>query len=721
MGINLRLSASSNGTRNVYDLYRNMVVDYGADNTGVGSVVNDFYSELKPDMLDKSVQLTIPPGDYNFASFGGVSWINGVNRLDVLAEGASLFGSLFLMTQHMSQIGIDEPAGKSARVKTLNPGAITIELTTESASAGHISRFAVGRYIMITGWDVQGEFRSPYGFPPNFQWVEFRKVIDITGNFLTIDSPLIYFYDQNWIENHRGSAFEADGGGPATIFDLNSGWDADITFNEGTYNAGGLINCCGRNFTMNGGASVGEPIFPSVNYSWRAVNHSAPDARCEIDKLIEVSEFTGGDWYRIQAQSSSGRLLKINGGAVVGNIDGTVKNTEIDNITVLGGLRISPTSYGKGDTFVCTNSTIDGDIVGGLLCKGPNDGTGEDKGYQGIITDITSGVFTIPKCFGPVVGRCFMPDPEGVIMWSGSRGKFDKFSVLSVSQDSWPALDDQTSTTNVTLTNGSKNIAVSSNIFSAGDVGKLIAIPNGQQFGTLHSYITGYVDPQNITIYHTINVTTSTTSKTLQWGTCNAYIHTDWAGGLPNSNFWPTGFLSLYVPPGRSVRFENCVAPSSTADQQARLADYCQSAAWDRPLWEYSKRTYNGSTGATGAPGAPILGKIISIKVNVTKAYTGAGTLNMGFSQHDNTFLAPVGGSDYFTYGPRFNLKVTGERVIQIGSTTGAQSGDTNLNLSTDMWIDATPGASMSRDISAENSADWPSFTIEWVTDQGFA
>ena len=808
MGMDLNLSASASGTRNVWDLVANIVTDYGADPTGVVSCVSDFYTDFKTAAAGKRALLTIPSGSImNFASFGGVSWINGCPKLNVQATGARLQGSLFLMTLHMTQIGIDQPAGKSARVKTINPGASTIELTTESASAGHISRFAVGRYIMVTGWDIQGDFQAEYGFPPNFQWVEFRKVTDITGNVLTIDSPLIYFYDQNWIENHRGSAFEADGGGPATIFDIAAGWDADVEFNGGEYSGGGLINCCGRNFTMKGGNSVGEPIFPSVNNYWKAVGHSAPDARCELDKLVDTAEFTGGDWFRLQAQSSSCRLQLVNGGAVIGNVDGTAKNAVFDGITITNGLKISPIAYGKGDTFICKNSIVDGDITGGLLCKGPSDGTGNDKGYQGIITDMSSGVITVPKCYGSTIGRCFMPDTDGVLMWSSSSRKFGKFKVLSVTQDAWPATDDQQVTATLTVGGSAKTVQSSTSIFLSGDVGKVLylpsvmnnsgytnctisnanpavvtynthgkaagdrvrfdagsgVLPSGVTAGTfyyvlssgltanafqfsatdgggaidttggggsgtvrasffsgVYTHITGFVDSQNVTVYHALTAPVFTAARAIQWGTCNAYIQTDEPGGLPDGGLWSavgSGVLWVYVPAGREVRFENCTAPNSTSAQQARLADYCQSDAWDKPLWSYTKRTYDGS--AQG-PAVPILGKIISIKVNVTKAYTGASTLTMGFSGFDNLPVNVVGGSAYTTYTGRINLKITGERVIQTGSTIGAQSGDTNLNIASNLWVDSTYQASMSRNISGESSSDWPSFTVEFILDQGF-
>lgn len=809
MSLGLNLLGSPSGTKNLYDLIANIVTTYGADPTGVVSCTPDFYTDFNTAAQGKRALLTIPNGSImNFASFGGVSWINGCPKLTVQATGAALQGSLFLMTLHMGQIGIDEATGRSARVKTINPGATTIELSTASASAGHISRFAIGRYIMVTGWDIQGSFQSPYGFPPNFQWVEFRKITNIVGNFITVDAALTYYYDQNWPEMHRGNAFEADGGGPATIFDLAAGWDADVTFNGGSYSAGGLITCCGKNFTMNGGNSIGEPIFPSVNYYWKAVGHSAPDARCEIDKLIETCEFTGGNWYRIQSQSSSGKMLKINGGLVLGSLDGSVKNTIIDGITITNSLRMSPIAYGRADTFVCKNTSIGTDISGGLLCKGPTDGIVQDLGYQTCITSMVSGLIKIPKCFGDNIGRCFMPD--GTLFWSGNNGTFGSFKVLSATGDPWPAADDQTATVTVTVTKNAKTLQSSSPIFSAGDVGKVIqlpgvinntsyadcsvtsanpavitqnahgrvagdrvrfiasssALPTGitagvwyyvlaagltantlristtdggtavdtsadsgtkfikmSYFLSTNTMITGFVDSQNITVYAALTAENFTASRFLRWGTCNANIQTDQPGGLPNGGLWSaigTGLLQIFVPAAKTVRFENCTSPG-TADQQARVADLCQSAAWDRPLDSYTKRTYDGTTSDTRAANVPIKGKIVSIKVNVTKAYTGVSTLTMGFSRFDNLLMNAVGGSSYTTYAGRINLKIPGERVIQTGSTTGAQTGDVNLNIASDMWVDTTYQACMSRDIIGELSSDWPSFTVEFITDQGIA
>lgn len=77
MASNLRTSSSPSGTRNVWDLIRNIVTDYGADPTGVVSCVSDFYTDFKTEAAGKRALLTIPDGSImNFAAFGGVSWLS---------------------------------------------------------------------------------------------------------------------------------------------------------------------------------------------------------------------------------------------------------------------------------------------------------------------------------------------------------------------------------------------------------------------------------------------------------------------------------------------------------------------------------------------------------------------------------------------------------------------------------------------------------------------
>jgi hypothetical protein len=513
---------------------------------------------------------------------------------------------------------------------------------------------------------------------------------------------------------NRGSAFEQDAAGPATVFFLHADFGHTTTFNGGTYvNTSGLIKCEGLTFIMNGGVSdaSGYPIFPSANKTWRAINHTALGALVEHDKLCDLVDIQGGSYATWKEQSSSTRLLTMTG-TTVAALTGTPRNTVLDGCTI-GSLNIGPTGYGRADTFECRNSTISGAISGGYLETGGFTNPGFNN-----IASMSGGVITISRSFSENAAKAFAPDPSGrnILFWTGNSGVTGSFQVLSVTGDPWPAIDNQSSSTNLTMTSGSTatgNLIVSSSIFFPSDVGKTIIITRTSDGTNLKSVITEYLSATQVTVYGSFPVTVSSAPGTVQWGTCNNYIHTNQSGGFPDpSTYNVDGKFYIRVPPARSVYFDNCTG-------SALVTDLCQPSAQNRPLYSYTKRSYNGSTGATGADPITMWGNITSIKVNVITPYTNSGTLTVGLAQFDN--LAVIVNGVYTTYGPRINLKVTGERVITVGSTTGAQTGDTNLNLSTTTLIGGTFQPSMSRDISGESSGLWPSFTIEMITDQEVA
>lgn len=690
---------------------RNMVSDYGADNTGVASVTSKFYVDLKADVQGEDATVTSPAGTYDFATYGGDSFYDGALDMTLENTGATYQGTYSLGSLHITQIGIDQVAGKSARIQTVTAGALSVTLSDASASAGHISRFSIGQYILVCGWPIQASFQSPYSFPPNWQWHDFRLITDIVGDTIYFDEPLTYYYSADWPEVNRGSAFEVDAAGPASIFALSQGWKGTTTINEGSYTCDNLINCYRENFILNGGVSTNLPVYPSVTRLFRLVDHTATAHYIEHDKLCDLVDIQGGDFAQWKCQSSSTKLLQFDG-STIDSFNGTAGNTVLDDCIVTGGVILGAIAYGRANSFIARNTSFGGTITGGLVEKGPR-----DEGVDKFIT-MSGGVMTIPASVGDSATRTLMPKADGshVLHWWGTEGTFGAFKVLSATSDRWPAVDNQSVSTNVSITSGLKALTTSDSLFTSGDVGKVIAIPGAGGGGSvLYTFITGYTSPTAVTIFDPAATTLSSSTQTIQWGTCNIYVATDQAGGLPNGSLWSN--LWLAVPGVRTLRLENCTG-TGTAAQQSQIADLTQTAAWNRPLFEYSKRTYDGTTGATDAPEVQLMGYVRSIKVNVTKAYSGASSLDMGFSQFDNMPVAT--SSAWTTYGPRFDLKALGERVITVGSTTGAQAGDSNLDISVQTWFGRTYQPSMSRDISGESSADWPSFTVEFDLDQGF-
>lgn len=109
------------------------------------------------------------------------------------------------------------------------------------------------------------------------------------------------------------------------------------------------------------------------------------------------------------------------------------------------------------------------------------------------------------------------------------------------------------------------------------------------------------------------------------------------------------------------------------------------------PLYSYGYA--NISTWAT-LPTLTLWGKLIKIRVNVRRAYTGIqSTLLLRIGMYPLFTIASNGNYTEAKPDPCFNLKVVGERIITPGAVTGLQSGDTDVNNSTaitapgNVWI----------------------------------
>lgn len=606
---------------------KNIVTDYGAEGDGINDDSPEF-AAFNADVQGLNIELTIPPGEYLFNSNPTLAWASGIPVFDVTGTGATLTigasGGFFLGGGDMDpHAAITDPAGISARINTVSAGATTVALTSASATAGYISRFTVGRYMCVTGYDIQGLWQSANGFPPNFQFFEYVQITDVdtVANTVSFTPALRYSYRSDWpLMNEGDRALEIDAAGPATIFAMAETWDTSVDYDGLTINSPvSQIKASGRSVTYRNCTFPGNIPFPSVLGTWSAIDCTiSGDVEIEGDKLADTVICNGGNHYQWKFQSSSIRLFQVDGTTIRGGINGTPLNTTLDNMSA-AGLQPGAVAHGLSDTLVVRNSTISALSVGGLLEQGAS-----NEGVNNYAT-MSGGVITIPNTNNYHATRVFVPGYT--LFWSGAYQTMGAFRVVGVTQDA-----------------------------------------------------------------------------------TNVYVQTSLAGGFPDLPL-SAGKLNIRTPPVRSATFVNV---TGCAD----VVDLSQPGAWRRPLYSYSKRTYDGTTGATGAEQVRMWGNLVSLKVNVTTAYTGAqSTLTFGLGQFDN-YPVILTDSSAGTYGPRFNLKVTGERVITVGSTTGAQTGDTNLNVSSDIWFTGPIQPSISADISGETSDKWPVFTVEIITDQ---
>lgn len=708
---------------------KNIVTDYGADDTGVTATTTAFYTGFRTDSAGQDATLTIPDNGvghrtYKMASAGGgvnISWTKGTNSLVVNATGSTQTGGVILGAVGFLDRGLDEPDGVSARIRSVGVGATRVQLT--AATAAYISRAVVGEWMCVNGFDVQGLFLSPYGVPPNAHFFDYVQITAVGVDTIDFTPALQYSYSDQWPCFNKGDAFGPDSGGAASVFFMDPGWKGSVTWNGGTFDNSNQIGCGGRDFTINGGDAVNNSLLMSANKSYRAINHTCSSgAVTEHDKLNDYVYVDGGSYGSWHCQSSSNRYLELRNASFT-NINGTVKNTVIDGCTVAGGMLIGPAAYGTGEMLICRNTSFGGAIN----CIGAIDITLPSS------ISMANGIITIPISNNNDTIRALVPDPYGrnIFFWGSNLGLDSGSSrILSVTADQWPPADYQTSTTNITITSSSNILQTSASLWAPGDVGKVIVVTNVG--GTFKSTITQYDSATQVRTEANFSVTLAAQSRTIQWGTCNIYVQTNETGGFPASKLI-SGYSSIRLRSSgvRTVSFENCTGVEMAVDLS-------QAAARNRAYATYTKRSYTGemptaassgqrlsAAGAVAGTGSNVLvtGFIQSLKINVITPYTGTGVpgaLTAGLAQF-GVNLNVNGTSTGFN--PRINVKIAGERVFTPGVTpTGLQSGDTLPTLPSGGWIRQGFDPVLSSSVTSEYLADntkGPVFTIEMITDQG--
>jgi len=200
----------------------------------------------------------------------------------------------------------------------------------------------------------------------------------------------------------------------------------------------------------------------------------------------------------------------------------------------------------------------------------------------------------------------------------------------------------------------------------------------------------------------------------------NVYVRTNLSRNFSGPNGFPdlprdgTTGLSIWNHPCPSFTATNLTG-SDTSEDLSQWADQ------GKPIFSRTRRIFN--TAAKLPPQAspiflPIFGQLVSIKINVTKVYSGV---------HSPLTLYPVApfvwnvidsNDDEINYWPTINFQVLGERIILPGSVSGLQSGD-SVSVPGAIWIEKSYAPTVSADISGESSSVWPSVTIEILTDHG--
>ena len=388
---------------------KNIVTDFRAKCDGIANDNAAFTAfNLWARAQRGPVALTIPSGSictFSNAKGSGNWFARGIKKLLVIGYGATLTdnsgkGNGFFLGGR----GVIQDNRHSSRVATVAAGANTVTLMNPSES----SRFRVGNWALITGLDMQG-----YGYPPNPAFFEYVQITNhrFSYRIITFAAPLKNNYKSTWPHYWGGNAFEADQGGPATLYALDPSWDSEVEYRGLTISQAGQTyanakSVIYRDVTFTGGACG----VPSQNLLWQAINVDMSGCGMEVDKLIDTMAITGGKIRRIFFQSSSTNLFTMDGATVTELINGTPRKTVISNSTI-SSFNPGAYAYGRTEEVTCANCILGSIGEYGVVDKGGL----QDVGVE-VLYSMSDGVITSANANGPL--RWAVPGTN--ITWSNS-------------------------------------------------------------------------------------------------------------------------------------------------------------------------------------------------------------------------------------------------------------------------------------------------------------
>jgi hypothetical protein len=556
-------------------------------------------------------------------------WATGIKNLIVEGAGARISskrGFGFQLGGHgVCQSGIAAAGGCSARIQSVSAGATQVILTSASLSSGYAGRFSVGKWIMIGGLNPQALWKSAYGYPPNLHFYEWRQItaVDAGSGVITLDRALRNSYLSTWPVYNEGSAFEADAGGPASIWALGDSWNAVVEFRGLTIDQDGQTYAQVRSITYRGVTfEGGYGGIPTQNETWTAIDTNFANVNMETDKLVGTMTMDGVTIKQIVFQSSSTDLFIMRNSIVTSRLDGGGKRTEITD-SKLNNFGPGIWAYGSTNgATICTRcaiTTFNFDFSSPFI-------------YTPLPYSMSGGVIAFPN--------------------SAATG--------SSPAQQW-------------------------------------IIPGGNVFWSAPGYLT-------IGMFQTLSITQDAS---------NTYVQTNESGGFPTF--------------GSRISFRGISSAQFTCDactgDPALVATSVQSGATPlAPLGTYSRRSYAPTGPSKDLGKLFVRGKLVSLTINVTQAYTGSEPAILNPTGEFHNFTVKQSDWTRYDWWPTINLKVAGERVITPAGVTcngvpGGCSGDLNMTLPEAVWISNFIGPSVPSKLGGGGTL--PTFTITARTDQG--
>lgn len=398
------------------------------------------------------VVLTIPTGsDCQFMANAGTvggrlsgvsnTFVAGINNLKIEGTGAILrevVASYWLGSAGFCERGLTDVNGCSARIQSAAPNDSTVTLTTASLSAGYISRFNTGDWIMVGGLDTQGQWLFAIGSPPNQTYFEWRQITNVNAGtgVITLDRPLTKTFLDTWPNYNGGDAGRPDNGGAATIWTVGAGaangtWNTTAEYIGLTMYHSGQIYAAGRNVTFRNvtfpsGSGLGaiptqNETFTAIGTTWNAV--------IEVDKLIGTFTLDSSSLTLLQFQSNSTDLfIARNGTTFSSGLHGGGKRSELTDVTIAD---FRPGSYAYGNTpgpVICTRCAVASWVNGGISQQ-----DSPTSPYS-----MSSGVISFPNTAatgGGPAQRWASTIGKTIFYSTGGVSSLGVFTVLGVTQD----------------------------------------------------------------------------------------------------------------------------------------------------------------------------------------------------------------------------------------------------------------------------------------------
>lgn len=653
------------------------------------------FSSFNSANIGSSVNLYIPAGVY---VFGGTPFIGtGLRALTICGYGATLAGGIsWGDTTNWRQSNF------SAFTNTTVVGSNSLILIDPTQYA----RFSVGQWCILSSVDMQ----TANGFPPNPFNYEFLTISSVSSNGVVVFNQAIQYVHKSTYPNFNeggpqgGAHPSANQGGASLLLGMSDGWNLTLEVRGLTLvpNTGQALNVNARTyfFIDCSGADVGVNI--SITQSASLINCNFPNWGIEVDKVIGSLTITGTTLSQIQHQSSAPLNLLMNNCTVSNGLNGTPRNVNISNTTFSGTSFLGPNTYGRTDVLIIDNCSFSA-----VTWDGPG-------------VNNVAGTFTLSS--GGVLSMPLYVASSGVSYWGAFvPGTYCHFNADYDNEDAQFLVTDLTTDGRaiyavLSINSGQATLTSSAPLWSTADQGKPIQVGGaGISGAALNTTILAVNNSQSLTLAANASTTLSSVEVFVAWG--SGYIHTSGLGAS-----WPplptaSGLLNVRALPVRTSRITRCVGC-------AAALNLSNSGAYNKPIYEYYNVTFMGDgirPSPNWEPPQAVWGKIVSIKINVVKAYSGTlGTAYSLFPFVDTPIL--LSNNTTFIYNsPVIDLKTVGMRTItpQGATSLGADSG---LALPVDslLWLGTTIQLNSNYDVTVENSSVWPIVNMEIITDQGF-